>query len=290
MRPWHILGAGAIGSLISYRMQQAQLPFTLLQHHAGKSQRLLIDGPTHTRLDVAALNAMQPKSIERLLLTTKAGQVMDALRSAAPYLSAHAVIVSTANGLGFDRAFSEVLPGHHLHRAISTAGAFRDSTGAVHAVSDGITRIGLPGATGNAPDWFTSSLSALKAWRWETDINTAIGEKFSINCVINPLTASLECRNGELLTDDKARNELTALCLETEPALRALGLWRAPQDLLTAAGAVCQSTAQNQSSMLQDHLAHRPTEINFLNGELIRRACSLGFSLPLNTALVNALR
>jgi 2-dehydropantoate 2-reductase len=262
----------------------------LLHHHQSSSSGLLLDGKTTARLPIQSLRALAPASIDRLLLTTKAGQLVDALKLALPYLSDDAVIACTANGLGFEQAFSEVLPGRSLHRATSTAAAFRDHDAVVHIVSDGITRIGLPESSASPPTWFSDSLAILDGWRWESNMQGAIGEKFSINCVINPLTAQLECRNGELLQSGAAGPELTALCEESEPLLNALGLWSRQSDLLSAATNVCQSTAQNQSSMLQDRLAGRPTEIDFLNGELLRRAENFEFELPLNQALVSALR
>ncbi|EED33820.1 2-dehydropantoate 2-reductase [gamma proteobacterium NOR5-3] len=289
MGAWHILGAGAIGSLITHRMLQSQCTCTLLHHHNGVSSRSLIDGENTVELPVQPLQSLASKSIDRLLLTTKAGQLIDALRLASPFLSQHAVIACTANGLGFEDAFSQVLPGHSLYRAVSTAAAFRDHKAAVHIVANGMTRIGAPDTAAVAPYWFEDSLALLPGWRWESPLTTAIGEKFAINCVINPLTATLECRNGELLSHGGAGPELQALCQESEPALRRLGLWSRESPLLDAAVSVCGSTAQNQSSMLQDKLAGRATEINFLNGELLRRARPLGLELPINQTLVKAL-
>ena len=139
------------------------------------------------------------------------------------------------------------------------------------------------------PVWFTDSFGLLGDWTWVGDIEAALGEKFSLNCVINALTATLRCRNGELLHGDVAGEELAALCAESEPALRALHLWPDSRPLVEAAAAVCRSTALNQSSMLQDVLMGRTTEIDFLNGELLRRAATLGLSLPKNRELLDAL-
>ena len=289
MSAWHIFGAGAMGSLIAYQMQQSGTPCSLLHHHKDASSRLIVDEQNSTHLSVQTLDMQAPGSIERLLLTTKAGQLLDALKLVTPYLSQNAVIACTANGLGFEKGFKTILPEHDLYRAVSTAAAYRDHKAAVHVVSTGTTRMGLPSSLEAAPDWFSDSLAILGGWCWETRMDLAIGEKFSINCIINPLTAKLECLNGELLSGNKAGTELRSLCEESAPALKRLGLWSSHSDLLHAAVSVCQSTAQNQSSMLKDRLAGRPTEINFLNAELLRRAHSLGLELPLNQALVSAL-
>lgn len=279
-----------MGCLIAHRMQQCELPSTLLHHHKEPVEKIIIDGHVETHLEALPLQTLAHGSIERLLLTTKAGQVQSALALALPYLTKNAIVASTANGMGFEKAAQNSIPNHTIHRAISTAGAFRVSADRVRVVSNGTTRMGLPGSSLPSPQWFNDSLQHLSAWHWESNIEQAIAVKFSINCIINPLTAELTCRNGELLDRGVAKPELKALCEETQPALIALGLWSEEEDLLATVVSVCQSTAQNNSSMLQDKMAGRLTEVEFLNGELLRRAESLGIDLPLNRALLHSLR
>ncbi|WOJ98401.1 2-dehydropantoate 2-reductase [Congregibacter brevis] len=279
-----------MGCLIAHRMQQSELPSTLVHHHQEPIRKIVVDGPTEAHLEALPLHTLAHGSIKRLLITTKAGQVENALALARPYLTKGAVVASTANGMGFEKAAQNSIPDHTFHRAISTAGAFRVSANRVRIVSSGITRIGRPGASLSSPQWFKDSLQYLSGWQWASNIEQAIAGKFSINCIINPLTAVLSCRNGELLDRGEAKAELKALCEETEPALIALGLWSEEEDLLATVVSVCQSTAQNNSSMLQDTMAGRPTEVEFLNGELLRRATSLGISLPLNSTLLHSLR
>lgn len=290
MIDWHILGAGAIGSLLCHRMREQKIPCTLLHHREGSREQVLIDGRRTTTIAVHPLSATAPRSITHLLVTTKATQVADAITLAAPYLSTEAVIVCTANGLGFEQTVREMHPALELYRAVSTAGAFRDQENAVHIVSNGKTRVGLPESDKEQATWFSSSLGNLQGWMWQTGIDVAIGEKFSINCMINALTASQQCRNGELLSGEQAGPELSALCRESEDPLQTLGLWPKESDLLSTATTVCKETAQNLSSMLQDRIAGRRTEIDFLNGELVRRAAAIGVSLPRNQQLLRLLQ
>jgi 2-dehydropantoate 2-reductase len=282
---WYILGAGAIGSLIAYRLKDVH-PCTLLHQHPTPGKRRIIEGDQRAELKIETLDTVPPQSIKHLLLTTKAGQLAAALESVQGLLASEAVIVTTANGLGFEPALKSLCPRLPLYRALSTAAAYRNTEGDVIVAAIGRTRVGCIDAEIASPDWFENSLGRLEGWQWEKSIDAAIGEKFSLNCVINPLTAVLGCRNGELLEDGAAGSELAALCTESEPVLRRLGLWRRTQSLLESAVDICTSTAANHSSMLQDVLAERPTEINFLNGELLRRAGGLGVDLPESRALI----
>ena len=104
--------------------------------------------------------------------------------------------------------------------------------------------------------------------------------KFAINCVINPLTAVLKCRNGELVSNEAYASKLQALCDECQPALESLGFWPECESLFEAASTVCVSTAGNQSSMLQDVMAGRETEMRYLGGELLTLVAKDGIGLP----------
>lgn len=283
---WHILGAGALGTLMALRLQQAHIPATLLHHRDDLSERRIGLAGDQYRVAVQCVTALAAASVDRLLICTKAGQVAAALARATPKLSDDAVVIAMANGMGFERSEAALtLPGG-LRRAVTTAGAYRDEQGLVHAIDLGHTVVGDPRSAATIPDWFQENLARLRDWSWDSQIELAVGRKFSINCVINALTASRRCLNGELLTDPQGAELLQSLCSESEPVLRQLGLWTG-ESLLDTARGVCQTTAENRSSMLQDVLAGRPTEIEFLNGELLRLAPDA--ELPLNRSLVETL-
>ncbi|MFK7829212.1 MAG: 2-dehydropantoate 2-reductase [Congregibacter sp.] len=286
---WHVLGAGAMGTLLCQRLRAADHAAVLVHHRSGSTERLLRDGSRSYRLRARPLKDVAPRSVSRLLLTTKAGQLEHALALAVPYLRPDAVVATTANGLGYETALSARYPELRLYRAVSTAAAYRESSDTVIFAAEGQTRMGLMHTATEAPAWFTDSLGRLAAWTWECPIDQALGRKFALNCVINPLTATMRCRNGDLLHDGVANAELSALCAETEPVLRNLGLWQGDGALLTEAVRVCAATANNQSSMLQDVLAGRETEIAYLNAELLRRTLRSDVELPLNQMLCSRL-
>lgn len=284
--PWHVFGAGALGTVIAHRLAAAGVPCTLLSHRRSGTQDL-VEGSRRHAVAVTHVDEVRAGGIGRLLLTTKAGQLEAAVQRALPLLAPQAIALTTANGLGFREHFARGGQMLRLHRAVSTAAAYRDRTGAVILAASGTTRVG--GAT-EAPAWFHDSLARLPGWQWDADIDTAIAVKFALNCVINPLTAVRRCRNGALVEEADAAAALVALCEETQTALRALGMWAADDALLPRVQRVCRDTARNRSSMLQDVLAGRKTEIDYLTGELLRRAHRLGMELPRSAALYDAIR
>jgi 2-dehydropantoate 2-reductase len=281
---WYVLGAGSLGTVLAYRLAGAGIDCVLLSHRGRESRVLCLDGREEA-LIAQPLAGVATGSIRRLLLTTKAGRIEAALRLAGDRLAADAVVLTTANGLGFPESWHTrhgVLP---VYRAVSTAAAYRDEGGRVVPAAIGETLCGPATGTAPLPTWFPDSLGRLSDWKWRSDMAAALYRKFAVNCVINPLTALRRCRNGELLATPEARRELAALCSEVEHALIVLDLWTSPDTLAGIVADVCSSTAANRSSMLQDVLAGRTTEIEFLHGELLRRAGSRGLSLPLTEAL-----
>jgi 2-dehydropantoate 2-reductase len=293
---WHILGAGAMGTLLAHRLSAAGVEVRLLHHEETGERRLVLDDREH-RVPFTCLGEVPARGIRRLLLATKAPRLEEALRAALPHLAPEPVLLTIANGIGFARSLGAGMQRRGegpdanrevpLHRAVTTAAAYRDAHGRIVCAAIGDSFVGTAAGAATPAGWFADSLARLADWSWDEAIEARVARKFAVNCVINPLTAVRRLRNGELLTEDTAYRELVELCEETEPVLRRLGLWPDAGGLLDTAKAICAQTARNRSSMLQDVLAGRETEIEFLTGELLRRAD--GDSLPINRRLYAAI-
>lgn len=294
---WHVLGAGAIGSLFAHRLSAIGCRVTLLSRGAEATRRVLTlkSGATLSQLELPVSPCAGTGPVDHLLVTTKAADVDSAIASVAHRLHRHSVVLVLANGMGF----AGNLPhGLAACRGSTTDGAFRapvaagtrgdDPTYTVHAGS-GETRVGLPGGAAPAPDWFSRSWGRLTDCHWDTDIDTTLWRKLAINCVINPLTAVYRCRNGELAAT-AYRSLLEALCGEIAVACRAAGHGAAVASLLPDVLQVVKRTAANRSSMLQDVLAGRHTEIDFINGFLLNEPGVPALDLPLNHRLIRAVR
>ncbi|KAK4097005.1 2-dehydropantoate 2-reductase [Parathielavia hyrcaniae] len=114
--------------------------------------------------------------------------------------------------------------------------------------------------------------------------------KLVVNSIINPLSVYRQCKNGQLLNifewkpkvQGAERRLYTCLLQEAGAIVRALLPRDAPKkqlsdDALDAlVKRVARQTANNTSSMLQDVLAGRPTEVQYLNGYLVKQGQRLG--------------
>jgi 2-dehydropantoate 2-reductase len=110
-----------------------------------------------------------------------------------------------------------------------------------------------------------------------------------INAGINPLTALLRVPNGALPELLEAWSLAVAAAAEVQAVARAMGLAVTgdPEERLLR---VCRATAKNRSSMLQDVLAGRTTEIESLNAQVAARGQALGVPTPVNDLLTRLIR
>ncbi|MGZ4164369.1 MAG: ketopantoate reductase family protein, partial [Tumebacillaceae bacterium] len=119
------------------------------------------------------------------------------------------------------------------------------------------------------------------------DIRTEIWRKAMVNIGINPFTALWEITNGDLLQKAELLPWMKRAVEEAEAVARAEGV------LLTNSVArveeVCRLTANNRSSMLQDRLRGRETEIDALCGVVVSLGEKWGIATQVNRLLLELL-
>lgn len=120
-------------------------------------------------------------------------------------------------------------------------------------------------------------------------------EKLAVNCLINPLTVMLDARNGDLLSNFALTRTMRLLLAEICTVFQALPELRgvpgvatrlSPQRLETMAVTVARKTGANISSMLADARRGVQTEIEYINGYVVRRGEELGIKCVMNYMLM----
>jgi len=290
---WHILGAGAIGTLLACKLQRAGIPARLLFRDGDRSDGrvTLGEGGTRTTIELsrARLDTLPARSVGGLFITTKSNQAAAAFASVAPRLRPGAPVILLHNGMGVYEQLGEHYERELLYCGTTTEGAYFDEDNILTHAGRGETRIGQPGKP-LMPDWFAVFARSAERFLWEPDIQRSLWRKLMINCAINPLTAIHQCRNGELLERAELRAQLEALCAELAAVTRARGDGKLADQLQEEALAVIRGTAANQSSMLQDVLRGRITEIDFITGYLVGEAERLNVPVPRNRELLRCVR
>lgn len=122
-------------------------------------------------------------------------------------------------------------------------------------------------------------------------------EKLVVNACINPLTAMMDCKNGELLRSSQTVSMMKKIVEECSQCFRQnsevltavpeASTILSPERLFRQVVQVCQNTAQNSSSMREDISNNKMTEIDSINGHVVKLGLQLGIPTPLNTTLYN---
>lgn len=199
-------------------------------------------------------------------------------------MSKDTYLISFQNGIGHEERLGEELGRDRLLLAVTTEGARREGLTAVTHTGHGISYIG----TSEDSDHFVNSTHILLVEMLEKagfhtmmskNMDVRIWSKLTINAVINPLTAILRVKNGDLLLSSWTRALMKDLYRETRMVAAAKGILL-PNELWDTLLSVCEATSLNHSSMLQDIEQSRSTEIDHINGSLVKMAKELKLEIP----------
>ncbi|WP_342321887.1 2-dehydropantoate 2-reductase [Kosakonia sp. BYX6] len=235
-----------------------------------------------------SLTANDPDFLARsdlLLVTLKAWQVSDAVKGLAAQLPPTTPILLIHNGMGTVEEL-KTLP-NPLLMGTTTHAARRDGNVIVH-VANGTTHIG-PARQQEGEFSFLADIlqTVLPDIAWHNNIRPALWRKLAVNCVINPLTALRDCKNGDLR---EFPEEIQKVTHEVAAVIEREGHHISADDLLSYVHQIIDSTAENISSMLQDVRAMRHTECDYITGYLLRRARAHGIAVPENARLYDMIK
>jgi 2-dehydropantoate 2-reductase len=235
--------------------------------------------------------------IDTLLVTTKSYQAKDAVQSVLNHSNiVPSRVILLCNGALSVRdellaILKEDIP---LILATTTHGAYHE-TGEDATVPGFLVHAGMgqtflqEEATDLMNSWnkaglkcSTLSLSEMEHLLWK---------KLAANCVINPLTALFRCKNGELLMEPAFYELQQQLLREVSLVAKAsieLGSDALNEEILRQfVQDVIHDTGENRSSMLQDVMLGKKTEIDHLNNYIVRKGRALGIECPTNEDLVS---
>ncbi|GGX59714.1 ketopantoate reductase family protein [Saccharospirillum salsuginis] len=277
-----IIGPGAIGGLFAWHLQHVSTPMAFRHRPDLTLPDTLVDqGQPHTLNWRFPPEGTDFASIDLVLVTCKATQVEMAVTPLLPMLPDVSWLVC-CNGLGPQQWLANQAPGRVLWGS-TTEGALIDDSGRIVHTGQGETWIGpaegdaLSERTRTLGHWLCDQAGPL-VWQWDNSPADQLWLKLAINAVINPITAVERLPNGALAEEDWAF-EVDALSDEIRAIARACD-HPLPDDLAERIRAVARATAGNHSSMRVDVEAGRPTEIEFINGFLIRMAFEADIKAP----------
>lgn len=292
---WTLLGCGALGGVFASLLEQSGQRVQVLLRDAQRSRLhpdfdfIALDS-SHHLLGITRCFTDQVASIRRLLVMTKAHQVITALTPLVGKLSPAVPIVLLHNGMGVAEQVARLFPDNPLLVGVTNHGAMRCGHFAYRHTGKGETWVGPFNDAAKAYQSLADDLArALGDAGWDEDIRQRQWQKLAINCMVNPLTALHKVKNGELATPRFA-DALDQLSVELCDVMLAEGLHASAEELKRRTITVCELTADNHSSMLQDMEAGRLTEIESITGFLLARADAHDIAVPVNRSLYHAIK
>lgn len=202
------------------------------------------------------------------------------------------IILTMQNGLGNLDIISRVTKSTKVLGGTTDHGAYLKAPGEICHASIGKTIIGE--IDGSLSSRIKKISENFKASGIETEISEniqgIIWDKLIVNVAINPLTAITSLKNGDLLLYPELLDIMRDAVEETIEIAYAKGIKLSHQDPFKYVKEVCRASAANKSSMLQDILNGRNTEIDMINGAVVREGEERAIPTPVNKTLSELIR
>jgi 2-dehydropantoate 2-reductase len=280
-------GTGALASLFAARLTQAGHRITMLGTWREGLDALNQNGVCLVDVDgvekkypVRATDKPQECAGTKFaIVLVKAWQTERVARQLKDCLADDGIVLTLQNGLGNRETLIQSLGLNRVALGSTTTGATLLGPGLVKAGGEGIISLEQNQALGPFEEALKSAGFNVQVVE---DTQSLIWGKLVINAAINPLTALLRVKNGELLKRPSAREMMSALALETAKVARAENVQLPFEDPVKAAEDVARKTAANTSSMLQDVLRGAPTEIDAICGAVVKTGEKHGIETPAN--------
>jgi len=287
-----VVGAGAVGGYFGGMFARAGAPIVLIgrRHFADavNSNGLVLDkSEGQERIRVAATTEMSAiRDCSLILFSVKANDTTETAKQIAPFLQPDATVVCLQNGVdNADRvraATNVVTVPAVVYVAVSVP-----EFGRVKHLARGDLIIGpLSERTTEVANVFNR---AAISCRISENIEGELWVKLLCNCALNAISALGHARYGQIVQSGDAKQLMQDVVDEVLAVARAAGVVLPGVDDresgMAAAMKIAMQMADAFSSTAQDLNRGRPTEIDALNGYIVRQGAALAVPVPVNRAL-----
>lgn len=287
-----VVGPGAMGCLFAAGLKKGGYEVTLLDYLPERArqidnQGIVVRGITGEYTvkvhAVADKISIQPDVV---LICVKSYTTKQAAEKIKPWLSPEAFVVTLQNGVGNLEILEQIFGKKKVFGGITAQGSTLLGPGKIRHAGQGETIIG-PQEHPDSP--LERIVSAFNTAGFKTrstkNVVDLIWGKLIINVGINSLSALTRLKNGRLAEFDGTRRVMENAVKEAVAVAHAKNIRLPFPDPLARVMEVCRDTAENIASMLQDVLKQRITEVDFINGAIVREGIALGIPTPVNHTL-----
>lgn len=293
-----VIGAGAMGGSYGGLLAAAGHDVSLIDtwdDHVAAINRdgLLVDGALgeHRVRAAASTTPADGQTADMVIIFCDTNNTAAAAKTAAQLLGSGGFAITFQNGIGNVETLQAELGSDRVLGGSSMCSAATRGPGHVSLTHLRGTSVGeIDGSKSERADAIVELLSGggLEA-KVTPDIVGTIWEKFVVNCGANAIAAVTGLRTGELIRVPEIDAFQDRVFAEVMAFIDAKGI-KLPNPGIVAQLKQGARKSFNRPSMLQHVRAGRKTEIDALNGALLREAKALGLDMPYNESLVALLK
>jgi 2-dehydropantoate 2-reductase len=289
-----VMGAGAVGCYFGAMLARAGATVRLIGRpamvEAVNRDGLQFDGVAFNgRIALSA--TADPAGVAGaglVLFCVKSADTETAAQAMAPHLSPGAVVLDLQNGVdNFERIRAHVK--NAVVPAVVYVGAEIPAPGVLHHNGRGDLVIGEAGSRKSGD----ALLAELAAWLAAANVPTRVSDniegelwwKLTLNCAYNAVSALGQSRYGPMMAMPSIRQVMSDAVREIIVLAEAKGVRIAVPDPVEAVLRFGDLMPNTMSSTAQDMERRRPTEIDYLNGYVVRECDALGLPAPVNRTL-----
>jgi 2-dehydropantoate 2-reductase len=279
-----IIGTGALATLFAARFAEAGISVNILGTWAEgltaiNEKGVQVEGEGKAYRVHATANPADCKGLRFALVLVKAWQTERAAQQLTNCLAEEGVALTLQNGLGNDTMLASSLGLARVSQGVTTLGATLNAPGVVCQGGKGPVNL-------DPNPRLESMEKMMRVAGFEVNVVDNIQSlkwgKLVVSSALNPLTALLRVKNGELLEHPQALALMGELARETAAVAKKMGILLPFREPGQAVKEVARRTAENLSSMLQDILRGAPTEIDAINGAVVLLAEKKALQVPVN--------
>lgn len=281
-----VMGAGAVGCYFGALLARAGHDVTLVGRQSfvdgvrASGLRLEMAGET-IRPDVrASTDPADLAGCELLIFSVKSTDTESAGREMAPHVAPATPVLSFQNGLDNAERLARVLDRPVIPVSVYVAA---ELLGPGHVRHNGRGDI-VMGASEPSDRIAVVFRDALIPATVSNDVRKSLWMKLTVNCVYNALSAITQMPYGKITAEDGVEDLMRDVIHECDAVGTAEGLRLSEQDVEGILG-LARTMPGQYSSMAQDLSRGNRTEIDHMNGYIVRKGRELGLATPVNRTL-----
>lgn len=282
-----VIGAGAVGCFYGGMLARTGHAVTLI----GRAQHVQVFERDGLRMQTLSFDEQVPvdASIEAaavagadvVLFAVKSTDTESAGEQMRPHLKPGALVLCLQNGVDNAERLRHVLPGVEVAAAVVYVAT--EMAGPGHLRHHGRGELVIEPSSGS--DRLAQALIAAGVpTELSNNVRGALWVKLILNCAYNALCALGRLPYGPLVARPGVREVMADVVAECRAVAAAEGV-TLPGDVDAAVRRIAETMPTQHSSTAQDLQRGKPTEIDHLNGHVLRRGEALGVPTPANRVL-----